>query len=106
MFFLILLICSMNPFYNFDYWLTSLLPIAIMLSVKQSGAHYNPSMSFSNFFIVFSPTKFSPNFMWTYFKAEFFPAFIAFNLVYFWRNNYAPAWTPSNGIEEIRIVLS
>ena len=53
-----------------------------MVSVKQSGAHYNPSMSFSNFFIKFSPVKFDPYFMWTYFKAEFVPAFIAYNIAF------------------------
>lgn len=106
MFFLILLISAMNPSYNFDYWLSALLPIAIMLSVKQSGAHYNPSMSLSNFFIVFSTTKFSPFFMWTYFKAEFFPSFIAFNLVYLMKGYYSDPLVPNNHIEEIRIVIS
>jgi glycerol uptake facilitator-like aquaporin len=55
MFGLITLICNIKIFYGFDFWVSAILPVAIMLSVKQSGAHYNPSMTISNFLIKFSP---------------------------------------------------
>jgi glycerol uptake facilitator-like aquaporin len=97
MFFLIILIGFIKPFYGFDFLISSLLLIAIMVSVKQSGAHYNPSMSFSNFFIKFSPVKFDPHFMWTYFKAEFVPAFIAYNVAYYMKGYYYPP-KPSNSL--------
>lgn len=55
MFIFVNMIGNLKPFYGFDFWITAILPIAIMLSVKQSGAHYNPSMTLSNFLIKWSP---------------------------------------------------
>jgi hypothetical protein len=62
--------------------------------LSKAGAHYNPSMSFSNFFIKFSPNKFNPFFMWTYFKAEFVPAFLAYNMAFYLNGYYSPIDLP------------
>jgi glycerol uptake facilitator-like aquaporin len=55
MFFFVCLMTQVKAFYGSDLWIASLLVIAIMLSVKQSGAHYNPCMTLSNVLIKFSP---------------------------------------------------
>jgi|688.fasta_scaffold982630_2 hypothetical protein len=69
MFGLIIMICFLKPFYGFDIWITIILTPAMMLSVKQSGAHYNPAMTLSNFFIKFYHGKLDLVFIWNYFKA-------------------------------------
>lgn len=106
MFFLILLICCVKPAIGFDLWITSLIPVAIMLSVKQSGAHYNPSMTISNFLIKFNPSKIDYNFIWTYFKADFVPAFIAFNCGFYLKGYYYPPLVPKTLLESYQIVIS
>lgn len=101
-----MLICHINPVYGFDFWISSILPVAIMLSVKQSGAHYNPSMSMSNFFIKFSPVKFSPFFMWTYFKAEFIPALLAYLFAILIKGYNYPPPIPHPGLTGLQILVS
>lgn len=69
MFLFMSMITNIKIEYGFDFWISVILLPAMMLCVKQSGAHYNPSMTLSNFLIKFSPTKINPFFMWSYFKA-------------------------------------
>ena len=106
MFFLIILICQLKPVYGFDLWISSLLPVVIMLSVKQSGAHYNPTMTVSNFLIKFGPAKIDTGFIWAYFKADFVPAFVAFNIGFYTRSYYYPPPIPSPEQSPYQIILS
>lgn len=106
MFFLIILICQVKPFYGFDLWISALLTVAIMLSVKQSGAHYNTTMTISNFLIKFGPEKIDYGLIWMYFKADFIPAFIAFNLGFLMKGYYYPPPIPSPDLHPHQILLS
>lgn len=106
MFLFMSMIANVKLVYGFDFWISAILLVGMMLSVKQSGAHYNPSMTLSNFLIKFSPTKIDPSFMWTYFKAEFFSAFLAFHIGFYMRGYYYPPMVPNNGVEALRIIAS
>jgi glycerol uptake facilitator-like aquaporin len=106
MFGLITLITQIKPFYGFDFWISSILVFAIVLSVKQSGAHYNPSMTLSNFLIKFSPEKINLTFIWTYFKADFFPAFLAFNMGFYMRGYFYPPPIPISNWDSYSIIIS
>jgi hypothetical protein len=106
MFGLISLITQYKPFYGFDFWIASILLFAILLSVKQSGAHYNSSMTLSNFLIKFSPDKINLYFIWTYFKADFFPAFLAYNIAFYTRGYFYPPPTPDTTWDSYSIIIS
>lgn len=106
MFGLIMMICQINPFYGFDLWVSALLTIAIMLSVKQSGAHYNTTMTISNFLIKFGPAKIDYEVIWLYFRADFIPAFIAWNIGFYLKGYYYPPPTPSPSLSAPQILIS
>lgn len=106
MFLFVMLQCNIKSYYNFDFWLSAILYIAMNLCIKQSGAHYNPVMTVSNFVIKFGPPKLDLYFIWTYFKAEFIPAFLAYHISFHMRGYYAPPMAPDNFQASMQIIMS
>lgn len=101
-----MIISNIKIQYGFDFWLTAILYIGMNLCIKQSGAHYNPSMTLSNFIIKFSPTKIDPHFMWTYFKAEFVPALLAYHINFYLKGFYYPPMVSESLTQSYQIVAS
>ena len=63
-------------------------------------------MTVSNFLIKFGPAKIDTGFIWAYFKADFVPAFVAFNIGFYTRSYYYPPPIPSPEQSPYQIILS
>lgn len=56
--------------------------MAIPMCAKQSGAHYNPAVTISNYLCVYNKSQWSWEAMWMYFKAQIWAAVFALGLGY------------------------